>query len=237
MKTPNIALALSILCQMSIAALEPHSFLEEADRYRQFDQRGFSATYHMTGSDGSKSSMRIAVRFLPSEAVLVHYIEPAREAGRRILVLENSYWLQEQGTRQPLRISARQILGGQAAAGDLSRVSFSRMYSLESVREEDEGYILFLNSKKNTGANYDKIELSTDLNRRPIQALCMGRSGVVLKQILYTGYTVFEGKEVLTRYRIVDPIDNSHIDIEISEYSSDIPAERAFSIHALRARQ
>lgn len=236
MKHAIVTLSLFYICIITAPAFESKDLLEEVDRFRQFNVEGFSAVYLMTGSDGSQSSMTIAVRFIPNEAVLVHYTAPAREAGRRILVLENSFWLHERGNRQPLRISARQILGGQAAAGDLSRVSFSRMYSLESAQEKEWGQRLYLISKKNSGTNYDRIELDIDKDKRPIRASCMGRSGVLLKTIVYTGYQIIDGKEILKSYRIEDPVNKTHIDIEISNYSTEVPNERSFSVHALRSR-
>jgi hypothetical protein len=210
--------------------------LRKVDSYRAFDQAGFSFDFASTGSEGS-SLMRVSVRLGGEEAALVRYLEPARLRGRLVLVRGDSFWLLDKGMKKPIRISPRQLLFGQASAGDVSRISFGAMYEAAG-RSESGGRQLFrLSAKKGSGATYDFVDLTTDADCRPIEAACKGRSGTVIKVISYEKYEIIGGKEMLTGFAIADEVSGETERIRLSNFDSTTPPDSAFSIQGMRFRE
>jgi hypothetical protein len=211
------------------------AMLEKVDSYRSFGGSGFSYDF-ATSEDGSESSlMRVFVHSRGTESVLVKYVEPIKERGRTLFLRGNAFWLYEPGMKNAIRVSPRQLLFGQASAGDISRISFRAMYDIESVLGAKGGGQSFkLKAKANVGATYDLVELRTDAEMRPQVAECRGSSGTLIKTIRYTGYESIDGKQLLTAFTISDAICGKTTAVHLSNFSSEIPAESAFSIQALK---
>src|SRR5262245_25068620 len=60
---------------------------------------------------------------------LVHYVEPARDAGKRVLLDGHSLWFYDPDSKVSVRISAQQRLIGQAAIGDILTVNLAADYA------------------------------------------------------------------------------------------------------------
>jgi len=67
---------------------------------------------------------------------LVQYLEPARDAGKRVLLDGHSLWFFDPDSKVSVRISAQQRLIGQAAIGDILTVNLSADYTASIVGEE-----------------------------------------------------------------------------------------------------
>lgn len=121
--------------------------------------------------------------------------QSATEAGQKMLMLGDNYWLLMPKSRRPIRITPMQKLLGEASVGDISTLTWSDDYqaSLEgedSVQREDqssvETYRLALKAKT-AGASYQAITLW--LNRAdasPIKAELYLHSGKLAKVAWFT---------------------------------------------------
>jgi hypothetical protein len=211
--------------------------LAKVDSFRLYAARGYSYDFATSESDGTESLMRVAVSLGDGESALVRYLEPLKERGRAVLVRGSSFWLFESGMKSALRISPRQMLSGQAAAGDVSRIAFGPMYEIVSRGQTDSGFLLSLKAKPKAGATYDQVELETDLAYRPTRARCKGASGLLMKTIDYDGYALIGGKDLLVGFSIADAIGKTVTRIRLSNFSPELPPESAFSVQALRYAQ
>lgn len=237
----GIALAV-IFCSlaMGVASAEVPSsaaILAKADSYRLFAASGFSYDFWTEDSKGEVSLMRVAVRLDGEETALVRYLEPVGQRGRAVLVRGNTFWLFEPGMKSALRISPRQILFGQASAGDVSRINYRTMYAVEKVGEEGGNTILTLAALSGAGATYDAVDLVTDADGRPLEARCRGKSGTLMKTIRYEKYEAIGGKPLLTEFSLFDEIHKEKQRVKLSRYSADLPPVSAFSVQALRRAQ
>jgi hypothetical protein len=208
--------------------------LARIDSYRVYAKGGFSYDFETTEEDGQRSLMRVSVRLEPAEEALVKYLEPVKERGRAILVRGNAFWLYEPGMKNSLRISPRQLLFGQASAGDVSRISFNTMYDLVSTEKTALGFALRLKAKPNAGATYDLVDLETDAQERPLAAKCRGSSGTLMKTIRYDGYQSYGGKVLLVSFSIRDEIEGKTTSVRLGGYDASLPPESAYSIQALK---
>lgn len=228
-------LAPSLLAaQNASIALPDEAALEKIDSFRAYDETGFSYDFRTIGEDGQSSLMRVSIRLKGDDAALVRYIEPAKQRGQAVLVRGNAFWLYEPGMKNALRISPRQILFGQASAGDISRIGFSSMYAIMERGESDGIRSFKLKAKPGANATYELIDLFTDAEFRPVKALCKGKSGTLMKTISYEKYERIEGKELLTEYTLVDEINKKSELMRLSNFDRAVPPVSDFSVQALR---
>lgn len=235
-----LALALSPAL-LSAQAADPASTgdaaLAKADSFRAFNDTGFSYDFATKDDGGETSLMRVSVRLGGDEAALVRYLEPSKQRGQAVLVRGNVFWLHQPGMKRALRISPRQILFGQASAGDISRISFRAMYSVASSGEAGGLTLLGLKAKPGANATYDFVDLYVDANCRPVKAICKGKSGTAMKTISYESYERIAGKELLTEFTLVDEIGKKRERMKLSNFDPSIPPAGDFSVQALSLAQ
>ncbi len=119
------------------------------------------------------------------------------EAGQKMLMLGDNYWLLMPKSRRPIRITPMQKLLGEASVGDISTLTWSEDYQGEWVGETQ---VEIANSgsapiaanqlklvAKTGGASYQAIDLWLDAsNDFPIKADLYLRSGKLAKQAWFT---------------------------------------------------
>ncbi|MBN2352998.1 MAG: outer membrane lipoprotein-sorting protein [Spirochaetales bacterium] len=209
--------------------------LSKADSYRLLTDRGFSFTYTLTDADET-SVMRVYLRDGDRSNVLSVYLSPPKLSGRRILVQGNAFWMLDKNMRDPIRISSRQMLFGQAAAGDITRLSFSDGYDVASCKTADGKSIMDLTAKEGAEVSYPKIILVvTTPDCRPVSAELYAASGVLMKTIRYESYGEFDGKTLLAGFKIVNALNRDESAVGLSDYSRDTLAGRFFSREGMKA--
>ncbi len=235
------SLALALTCFLaSLAARLPAEEsveLAKADSYRLFAEGGFSYDFWTEDAAGETSLMRVSVRLDGEESALVRYLEPVGQRGRAVLVKGNTFWFFEPGMKTALRISPRQILFGQASAGDVSRINYRTMYAVSGSGEEDGKRVLKLTAKRGAGATYDAVDLVTDADYRPLEARCRGTSGTLMKTIRYEKYESIGGKTLLVEFTLLDEVRKEKQRVKLSRYSPELTPLSAFSVQALRRAQ
>lgn len=210
------------------------SVLASLDSFRVYDEAGFSYDLATTGDDGQTSKMRVSVRVKGEEAALVRYSEPIKQRGQSVLVRGNAFWLFQPGMKNALRISPRQIIFGQASAGDISRISFGAMYSIDSRKEIGGAVEYRLKAKAGANATYDLVDLQADSDNKPMKALCRGKSGSLMKTIIYEKYETYNNRLILTEFSIVDEVNKKSERLRMSNFDAKIPPDSEFSVQALR---
>jgi hypothetical protein len=240
LRVAALAVALFLLVAAPQASAQTRSddrrALERIDSFRSFDEAGYSFDFSTQGSEG-EGLMRVSVRLSGEEAALVRYLEPAKHRGRIVLVRGNSFWLLDSGMKKPLRISPRQLLLGQAAAGDITRISYALMYEIVGRTEARDGFVFDLAARKDAEATYDRVALRTDSSFRPIEAACRGRSGTLIKTIKYERYETVAGKELLTGFSIVDEASSEIERVRLSNFDRSVPPASAFAVQGLRFQE
>lgn len=231
--TPIYQLAAQTAGAAHALPLDSAALLEKADSFRAFNNTGFSYDLSTLDEEGAASLMRVSVRLIEEEAALVRYMEPANQRGQIVLVRGDAFWLYEPGMASALRISPRQILFGQASAGDLSRISFAAMYDVAAREDAKDLILLKLKAKPNAGATYELVDLYIDALSRPVKALCKGKSGSLMKTIRYTKYEKLGGKTLLSEFVITDEISKRSERLSLSAFSAEMPPDAYFSVQAL----
>lgn len=207
--------------------------LLKVDSYRMVEPSGFSFDFHLEEESKTKKSeytMRVYVKDNSSNYAICKYLKPDKMKGRVILVDRKNFWYLDRGMKTPIRINSRQMLFGQASAGDITRIIFSDYYSLTSTTNEGEQLRLELKSIPKKGAVYSSIVLYVESGTyKPVFAECYAKSGKLLKNIEYTGFGIYKGNEVLTEMIISDADGRSVSRVSLLNFSSDKLDDRYFN--------
>ncbi len=149
---------------------------------------------------------------------LIQYLEPARDAGKRVLLDGRSFWFYDPNSKVSVRISAQQRLVGQAAIGDVLTVNLATDYSATIVgteQIEDAGHKarqcwhLDLKSASDV-AVYNRIEYWVEQGTfYPIKGKFYSDSGRLLKILYFRNFAERLGAVRPTEAIIVDAIDTS----------------------------
>jgi len=149
---------------------------------------------------------------------LIQYVEPARDAGKSVLLDGRSLWFFDPASKASVRISAQQRLIGQAAIGDVLTVNLAVDYAASLIgtekiedasRQQRECWHLDLKAA-NDQAVYNRVEYWVERESfHPIKGKFYSDSGRVLKIIYYRNFAERLGGIRPTEAIIIDAVDTS----------------------------
>ncbi|PMN45634.1 outer membrane lipoprotein-sorting protein [Vibrio lentus] len=152
----------------------------------------------------------------PNRESLVVF-KSAVEAGQKMLMIEDNYWLLMPKSRRPIRITPMQKLLGEASVGDISTLTWSEDYQGEWVAEQQvemptgetlDTHHLKL-AAKTKGASYQSIDLWLTADRAfPVKADLYLRSGKLAKQAWFSE-GVRDGLPTVVSMTLLDKIQPS----------------------------
>jgi outer membrane lipoprotein-sorting protein len=147
---------------------------------------------------------------------LVQYVEPARDAGKRVLLDGRSLWFFDPASKTSVRISPQQRLIGQAAVGDVLTVNLVVDYDAsllgtekitDAARTERQCWHLDLKAA-NDRAVYNRIEYWVEQDSfYPIKGKLYSDSGRLLKIVYFRNFTQRLGAVRPTEEIIIDAVD------------------------------
>lgn len=135
---PLIGVALCSLASLAQAATpDVPTLLKTADNFRSgMNQLQVDTQVTTLTRDGSvDKERRYTVLVQDPRHSLVLMQSPA-EAGQKVLMLGDDFWLLMPGSQRPMRITPSQKLMGDASVGDIATLSWSQDYSGSVVGEE-----------------------------------------------------------------------------------------------------
>ncbi len=182
---------LGLIAGHARAADEVSALLKDADRYRtDADHLQVETEVTVLGRDGSVDKERRYTVFVQAGRKSLVLMRSPAEAGQKVLMLGDDFWMLLPGSQRPMRITPSQKLLGDASTGDIATLSWSQDYSGQVVGEErceDEASSrsclhLTLNAVRK-GVSYARIELWIGKTRHePIRADLYVQSDKLAKQ-------------------------------------------------------
>jgi len=132
-----LAIAATLLAFPVIADDDVAALLRKADAYRLQERAARVETLvELYRGDALDKERRYTVYMKPGRRSLVLMRSPA-EAGQKVLMLADQFWLLMPDTQRPLRITATQKLLGEASTGDISNMTWSEDYDGKVVDEKE----------------------------------------------------------------------------------------------------
>lgn len=110
----------------------------------------------------------------------------AAEAGQKVLMLDDQFYLFMPNSRRHIRITPMQKLLGDAATGDISSLRWSADYHIEAQTVQDDGTLLLNLNAARAGLSYGRVDLTVDASTfYPLQATFYLPSGRVAKDATF----------------------------------------------------
>lgn len=203
MKT-SLLVFVSLLTSFAWAASDPVEVLKKVDEIRN-PSGSFGMVVDIQSSDSSDiSSFEVSLK--GNNKTLIKTLQPARDRGRNLLMLDENMWVYIPNIKRAVRVSLAQKLTGQAANGDISRMRWSEDYTPTLESEDDKEIVLFLKANKK-GLTYDQLKVwAKKSNFDPIKAEFLGVNGKVLKTAVYSDFKSMAGRVRPSRMDITDAI-------------------------------
>ena len=180
----------------AVDAQQVTEMIAKADRYRLNSAQASKvvSVVHLFENNQLDKTRQYNVYTRPNRESLVIF-KSAVEAGQKMLMIEDNYWLLMPKSRRPIRITPMQKLLGEASVGDISTLTWSEDYQGEWVDQvslnlddgkQVEAHQLHLTAKTK-GASYQSIDLWLTTDRAfPVKADLYLRSGKLAKQAWFT---------------------------------------------------
>ena len=218
------AFATSLVLQSGSAlAQSAQEIVTAADKVRNADQpfrSTLTLTEYISGQERSHSTF---VLFSREDAAghfrnLLQYTEPARDAGKSVLLDGRNFWFFDPASKSSVRISAQQRLVGQAAIGDVLTVNLAVDYTAnisgtetidDAARQKRNCWQLELKAATDT-AVYNRVEYWVEQGTfRPVKGKFYSDSGRLLKIIYYRNFIERLGATRPAEAVIIDAVDSS----------------------------
>lgn len=153
---------------------------------------------------------------------LVETISPARQKGRKLLMIDSDLWFMTPDIKRATRVSFQQRLTGEVANGDIASVNFSDDYEgtisgSEKIKDQD-CWVLDLKAI-NKRATYKSLKYWVTKDKLlPRRADFYAASGKLLKRATYGKTAEVLGAPRVTTIVIQDAVQTSHE--SVIEYSN-----------------
>lgn len=176
--------------QIVAVEVDAVSLVQRADEYRLKERAAKIVSVVKLYHDGRLDKTNLYDVYMRENRESLVLFQSATEAGQKLLMLGDNYWLLMPKSRRPIRITPMQKLLGEASVGDISTLTWSDDYqpsfeSEEQLQNEDqstvETYRLALKAKT-AGASYQAITLWVNrADASPIKAELYLHSGKLAK--------------------------------------------------------
>lgn len=197
-------LILSLFATQALAQ-SPNDILQHADDVRN-PSESFKMEVEVKNSNNDDTSV-FEVILKGKDKTLIKTLQPTRDKGRNLLMLNQDMWAYLPLLKRSVRISLNQRLTGQAANGDISRMRWSGDYDAKIESQDNKQWVLFLTATK-SGLTYDKIRATVDKkNFYPLKAEYLTPAGKSLKLANFQAYKPIAGKVRPTEIEISDVIN------------------------------
>lgn len=213
----------ALLFTQAAAAQTAQEITAAADRVRN-PREPFRSELTLTEfAAGRERSRASFVLFSKEDAAhrfrnLLQYVEPARDAGKRVLLDGRSLWFFDPASQSSVRISPQQRLTGQAAIGDVLTANLAVDYASalegeeaieDAQRQKRDCWKLSLRASSDT-AVYSRIEYWVERGTfRPVKGKFYSDSGRLLKVAYYRAFATRLGGTRPGEAVILDAVDPS----------------------------
>lgn len=214
-----VALGLALLstpASSEPAGPSPQKLLEQAEAIRNPTEDYSVDVKLLDKNKGSEETRTYECKVKGTDKALVKYVTPAVDKGTKVLMVGPDMWVYMPSSAKPIRVSANQKLAGNAAYGDVTRLTFIGNYTPKLVKEDvfegKKAVVLDLNAIDGRPVTYDRIEYWIDKStHRPLKAIYMTVAGKPLREGFFEDYRDVFGLQRPNSLRLVDYIVKEHV--------------------------
>jgi hypothetical protein len=178
----------------------------------------------MTDYKGEKKDITLSKVRRKEDSAYLEFLKPSGKRGDKILMTGGRLWYLKKGSGNPLPITPRMQLFGQASVGDILMIKYSEEYDPVSVSHAEYNgkkvYILDLVRKKDKNPPYDRILYTVlEKERTGVYAEYYTLSGKMVKKAVFESLYIDKYKlYFFNKVTIYDGLNKSNrTEIEYSE--------------------
>ncbi len=175
-------------------ALDGNNLLLQIDRNLNPDSYESYKKLINIEPNGKKKEFVLFTLKKGKDKVAALFISPASEKGRSTLRLDENMWLYIPNVGKPIRITSLQsVVGGVFNNSDILRLDYTSEYTVETVEDVGDNYILHLKAKTRTVA-YDKLTMwASKKELVPAKIECRTEASMLVKTIYFKDVKDFGG--------------------------------------------
>lgn len=156
------------------------------------------------------------------KATYLEILEPAREAGRKFLLIENDIWMYAPEVGKSIRLSARdKFLGSEFSNSDLMESSYEKNFQAASIDSIEDYYILEIEGKSRE-APYKRITMRVrKSNFIPAHMQYYTMSGRLFREMSLDSIKIIEGDPYATYMKMSNVLSTkSYTEVKILSFKS-----------------
>jgi outer membrane lipoprotein-sorting protein len=173
-------------------------------------------------SDNREITYKLRVVTERKKATYLEILEPAREAGRKFLLIENDIWMYTPEVGKSIRLSARdKFLGSEFSNSDLMESSYEKNFKASSI-DSAGNYYLFEIEGKSREAPYKRITMKVrKSNFIPSELQYYTMSGRLFREMTMDSIKTFEGQPYATYLKMSNVLSaTSYTEVKILSLKS-----------------
>ncbi len=210
-RSTALAIAISVVTFMAPKFVKAGASAE--DLVRKADhRRGLQGSFTMivktiVDERGEKTEQEYRVNVRDGETSLVEQVQPARAAGRKLLMKGFDMWLFTPQVKKPVRIGLQQRLTGDIANGDISRTNYAQDYVASIINREADGTVVIELKAKDKRVTYSRIKYwIEESTAKPVKAEFFALNGKLMKTATFSDFKKIEGTERMSKVVISDAV-------------------------------
>jgi outer membrane lipoprotein-sorting protein len=190
----KLILLLCCLIALPAAAIDGTQLLRKVDRNLEPESYETYRKLINIEPDGSRKEFVLYSVKKGRDKMVALFLDPPSERDRATLRLGDNMWLYIPSVGKPMRITSLQsVTGGIFNNADILRLDYAEEYSVESVEEGKDFYLLSLKARTAEVA-YDRLKMRVDKKTTlPTVIECYAASGMLIKTLTYKDIKDFGG--------------------------------------------
>jgi ABC-type lipoprotein release transport system permease subunit/outer membrane lipoprotein-sorting protein len=198
------ALAAPIASAQAGVEINADEILRRMDEAMAYDECEMRVSIQDTKPSGASRELEADVWYAKSAGTMIAFVAPAREKGKRILMIGESMWMATPGVSKPIRLSGKEaFMGTSFTNDDLMNLDKSDDYDARIVSSSEEGWKLELIARRRS-LPYQRVALSVSKGFLPMEQTVFLLSGEPSKTIEFSEPRDYGGKTRPSVLRVVD---------------------------------
>jgi outer membrane lipoprotein-sorting protein len=185
-----VALAASASAQEAKA----DEIIDRMDAAMAYNECEMKASFQDAKASGATRTLEAEIWYAKSEGTMIAFAAPAREKGKRILMIGDSMWMAVPGITKPVRLSGKEAFMGTSFTND-DIMNFDKADDYESrlISSDGGSWTLELAARKRS-LPYQRVVLRVGKDYLPIEQSMYLLSGELSKRIEFSEPKNYGGK-------------------------------------------
>jgi len=203
-----LTILLLIVLSTNLFCFTADEIVEMVDKNLMFDEGEMLISILDYKDEKLYKTLKTKIYYKKDKGTLMEFLEPAREKGKKILLVKDNMWLFVPSVSKPLRLSAKDsFMGTSFSNRDLMDYDLKNDYKAKILQETEKYYKLELTAT-NKNVAYPKVIMEVEKEHiLPTKEELYTLSGDLIKIIEFSELKNFSGKTRPSIIKVVDMLN------------------------------